>query len=90
MTSETLTIRMEGEEKRRLEALAEATGRSRSHLAADAIRAYLDVQEWQVEGVRAASRSLAQNGGVAHEDVKGWVASWDSKSETKLPKPAKP
>ena len=39
---------MDEGEKEKLEALAKATGRSRSDLAADALRAYLDVQEWQV------------------------------------------
>ena len=86
MSSATFTIRMEPEEKQRLEALAQATGRSRSFLAADAIRAYLDVQEWQVAGISAALRSVEENGGVDHADVKAWVASWDA-GETERPKP---
>jgi predicted transcriptional regulator len=36
--SATFTIRMDEDEKQRLEALAKSTGRSRSYLAADAIR----------------------------------------------------
>lgn len=85
--SATFTIRMDEGAKQRLEALAKSTGRSRSYLAADAIRAYLDVQEWQVTGILTAMQSLAENGGVGHGDVKSWVASWDETGETKRPKP---
>jgi predicted transcriptional regulator len=87
MTSTTFTIRVDAVEKQRLEALAKSTGRSRSYLAADAIRAYLDVQEWQVAGVRSALQSLAEQGGAEHSDVKSWVASWGEASEAKRPKP---
>jgi RHH-type transcriptional regulator, rel operon repressor / antitoxin RelB len=34
--------------KKRFDKLAKSTGRSRSFLAAEAIREYLDVNEWQV------------------------------------------
>ena len=40
MTSSTLSIRVDSAQKKRLEALAKSTGRSRSYLAADAISAY--------------------------------------------------
>jgi len=36
---------------RRCEKLAKSTGRSRSFLAAEAISAYLDTNEWQVAGI---------------------------------------
>ena len=85
--SATFTIRMDEDEKQRLEALAKSTGRSRSYLAADAIRAYLDVQEWQVAGVLSAERSLAENGGVRHSDVKSWLTSWNETNESPRPKP---
>jgi RHH-type transcriptional regulator, rel operon repressor / antitoxin RelB len=48
MSSTTFTVRAETEVKKRLEKLAKSTGRSRSFLAAEAIREYLDVNEWQV------------------------------------------
>ena len=83
----TFTIRIDEGEKQRLESLAKSTGRSRSYLAADAIRAYLDVQEWQVAGVLSATQSLAERGVVNHSDVKSWVASWDETVEAKRPKP---
>jgi RHH-type rel operon transcriptional repressor/antitoxin RelB len=86
MTSTTFTLRVETEVKRRLEKLAKSTGRSRSFLAAEALREYLDVNEWQVAGVRKAIGSLDRGGGVPHEQVKSWVTSWGGKRERPAPK----
>ena len=86
MTSSTLSIRVDDDQKERLEALAESTGRSRSFLAAEAIREYLDANEWQVAGVRAAIKAIDRDGGIAHDRVKTWVGSWDDKASTKRPR----
>jgi RHH-type transcriptional regulator, rel operon repressor / antitoxin RelB len=72
--------------KKRLEKLAKSTGRSRSFLAAGAISEYLDLNEWQVAGVREAIVSLDHGGGVPHEKVKSWVSSWGGKRERSAPK----
>jgi RHH-type transcriptional regulator, rel operon repressor / antitoxin RelB len=90
MPSTTLSIRVDEAEKERLEALARSTGRSRSFLAADAIREYLDANEWQVAGVRAAMRSLDVKGGVEHDRVKAWVNSWGEERETMRPRTMRP
>src|SRR3954471_21122883 len=86
MTSTTFTLRVEPEVKKRLERLAKSTGRSRSFLAAEALREYLDLNEWQVAGVRKAIASLDRGGGVSHEQVKSWVNSWGGKRERPAPK----
>ena len=80
MSSSTFTVRVDTSQIKRLEALAESTGRSRSFLAADAINAYLEVNEWQVAGIKKAITSIDANGGVDHADVKAWVASWNTPS----------
>ena len=46
--STTMTIRLEEDTKARLDALAESTNRSRSFLAAEAIREYIALNEWQI------------------------------------------
>ena len=48
MTTTTFSVRVGRSTKSRLEKLAKNTGRSRSFLAAEAISAYLDTNEWQV------------------------------------------
>lgn len=91
MASTTLSVRVDSAQKKRLEALAKSTGRSRSFLAADAIAAYLDVNEWQVGGIKAAITSIDGNGGVAHSEVKAWVKSWKGTGlPPKAPRARKP
>jgi RHH-type transcriptional regulator, rel operon repressor / antitoxin RelB len=85
MPSTTFTVRVEPSIKKRLERLAKSTGRSRSFLAAEALDAYLDVNEWQVEGIKKAIASLDHGGGVPNADVKKWVESWGTKRERAAP-----
>ena len=86
MASTTFTLRVETDVKKRLEKLAKSTGRSRSFLAAKALSEYLDVNEWQVAGVRRAMSSLDRGAGISHDHVKAWVDSWDGKRERPAPK----
>jgi predicted transcriptional regulator len=88
MPSTTFTVRVEPEVKKRLEKLARSTGRSRSFLAAEALNDYLDVNEWQVAGVKRAIASLDRGEGVSHQEVKDWVDSWGRKRERSVPSPS--
>ena len=86
MSSTTFTVRVETDVKKRLEKLAKSTGRSRSFLAAEALSEYLDVNEWQVAGVRKAMATLDRGESAHHEQVKAWVNSWGGKRERPAPK----
>jgi RHH-type rel operon transcriptional repressor/antitoxin RelB len=86
MRSTTFTVRVDAAVKKRLERLAKSTGRSRSFLAAEAINEYLDVNEWQVAGIKQAMASLDRSEGVTHERIKDWVSSWGSSKERPIPK----
>ena len=86
MTSSTFTIRGDLAVKRRLEKLARSTTRSRSFLAAEAIQEYLDANEWQIAGIKKAMSSLDRGEGVAHQEVRDWVASWGTNQERPAPK----
>lgn len=85
MPSTTLTVRVDEKVRKRLEKLAKSTARSRSFLAAEAIEQFLDANEWQVAGIRAATASLDAGAGVNHDTVKAWVESWDTKTERRAP-----
>jgi RHH-type rel operon transcriptional repressor/antitoxin RelB len=86
MRSTTFTVRVDASAKKRLERLAKNTGRSRSFLAAEAINEYLDVNEWQVAGIRQAIASLDRGEGLPHQQVKDWITSWGSDREQPIPK----
>ena len=81
MRSTTFTVRVATGVKKRLKRLAKSTGRSRSFLAAEAIKEYLEVNEWQVTGIKRAIASLDRGEGIPHYLVKEWVASWGSANE---------
>lgn len=86
MRSTTFTVRVDTAVRKRLEKLAKSTGRSRSFLAAEAIDAYLEVNEWQVAGVKRAISSLDRGERIAHDQVKEWVGSWGEENERPIPK----
>jgi RHH-type rel operon transcriptional repressor/antitoxin RelB len=85
MRSTTFTVRIDTGVKKRLERLAKSTGRTRSFLAAEAINEYLELNEWQVAGIKHAIASLDRGEGIAHDQVKDWVASWGSANEKPMP-----
>ena len=46
--SATMTLRLDDDLKQRLDRLSKATQRTRSFLAAEAIREFVDLNEWQI------------------------------------------
>lgn len=66
--------------------MAKSTGRSRSFLAAEAINEYLELNEWQVSGIKRAIASLDRGERIPHEMVKDWIELWGSANEKPVPK----
>lgn len=62
--STTMTIRLDDDLKRRLENLADSTHRSKSYLATEAIRDFVELNEWQVQEIKTAIQE-ANNGEFA-------------------------
>lgn len=62
----TITLRIADDLKEQLESLAAATGRTKSFLAVEAIRAYLQQEAWQVAEIRQALQE-ADAGDFAEE-----------------------
>lgn len=72
----TITIRVDESVKERLEKLAVATHRSKSFLAAEAVKDFLDLNEWQVDEI---SRSIDEANGedfASDSDVKALRGKW--------------
>src|ERR1035438_7769911 len=53
-SSSVLTLRVDSKLKKKLDKLAKTTQRSRSFLAAEAIREYVALNEWQIEEIKKA------------------------------------
>ena len=84
--TETVSIRLDTETKKRLDALAHRTKRSKSFLAAEAITRYVEAEEWQLGEIQTGLEELAEGGSVSHEKVSKWLKSWGTRSEGKAPR----
>jgi len=84
--TETLSIRIDKETKKRLDALAKRSRRSKSFLAAEAIAAYVESEEWQLGELQAGIAELDAGKSVSHEKVSKWLKTWGKAGETKAPK----
>ena len=82
----TISVRIDVKTKRRLEALSKSSKRSKSVLAAEAIAAYVESEEWQVSEVRAGVADLDSGRHVSHEKVSKWLSSWGKTRNTKPPR----
>jgi len=84
--TETLSIRLDAATKRRLDALARRTKRSKSFLAAEAITAYIEAEEWQTGEILAGIDDADAGRIVSHDRVVKWLRSWGKPSEGKAPR----
>jgi predicted transcriptional regulator len=64
-----LTVRLNTELKARLEVLARSTKRSKSHLAAEAIAAFVDLNLWQIGEIEAGLAELDAGEVIRQEEV---------------------
>jgi len=84
--SETLSIRIDGATKTRLDVLARQSKRSKSFLAAEAIAAYVESEEWQLAEIQAGQSELDAGQSVSHDKVSRWLKSWGKRGELKAPR----
>ena len=71
-----ITLRLDSATRKRLERLAKATERSRAALAAEAVRQYLDLNEWQIAAIQAGGREADRGRLIDHRKLK---AKWEKR-----------
>lgn len=74
--STTMTILLEEEVKDRLDRLADSTIRSKSYLAAEAIRAFVETNERQIAEIRAALKEADAGDFASDKDVAALARKW--------------
>ena len=84
--STTLSVRIDEETKRRLEALPKSSKRTKSFLAAEALAVYVESESWQLGEIKAGLKELDAGQSVSHANVSGWLRSWGRKGERKAPR----
>lgn len=74
--STTMTIRLEPELKSRLDKLSAATHRSKSFLAAEAVREFIEVNEWQIEEIEKAVKEADAEDFASDQEVAAVFNKW--------------
>ena len=62
--------------KERLDRLAETTDRTATKLATDAIRSFVELQEWQVQEIKSGLREADAGEFATDEEVAAVFAKW--------------
>lgn len=74
--STTMTIRLDDDLKEQLDRLAAVTQRSKSFLAAEAIREFIELNEWQVQEIQQAIKEADAGEFASESEVKQTSAKW--------------
>jgi RHH-type transcriptional regulator, rel operon repressor / antitoxin RelB len=76
MEKQTVTFRIDADKVSALDELAEAMDRDRTYLLNEAVAAYLELQQWQVDHIKASIKQADRGQFVSHEEVKKRAAKW--------------
>ena len=74
--STTMTIRLDDDLKEQLERLAAATQRSKSFLAAEAIREFIELNEWQVREIQQAIKEADAGEFASDAEIVQTLSKW--------------
>jgi RHH-type transcriptional regulator, rel operon repressor / antitoxin RelB len=74
--STTITVRLDEDLKDQLDVLAGATRRSKSFLAVEAIRQYVDNNAWQIAEIQASLREADADDFASDEEVATLSRKW--------------
>ncbi|MCU1303022.1 MAG: ribbon-helix-helix protein copG family [Candidatus Sulfotelmatobacter sp.] len=77
----TMTIRLDPTIKDRLDQLSESTHRSKSFLAAEAIREYVETNEWQIQEIRTALAEADAGDFASDADVNAFTDKWNGNAD---------
>jgi RHH-type rel operon transcriptional repressor/antitoxin RelB len=81
MASEkVITLRLDGTLRGKLDKLATATRRSRSFLAAEAIREYVALNSWQIEEIHKGLAEADRGEFASDREVKRMAKKWNKRS----------
>jgi len=71
-----MTIRLEPELKSRLDKLSAATHRSKSFLAAEAVREFIELNEWQIDEIKAAVKEADTGDFASEQEIRTVFSKW--------------
>ena len=86
--NKTMTLRLDDETHERLSNLAGATDRSKAYLAMQALKLFLDNNEWQVQEIKEAiaeADAASPDQFVDNDTVMAWMETWGTNDESQPP-----
>jgi predicted transcriptional regulator len=81
--TEPVTLRLDAATRKRLDRLSKATDRSRAALAAEAVRQFVELNEWQIAAIEEGVREADRGRFIDHAKLK---AKWEKKLASALDK----
>lgn len=79
--SSVLTLRLDPKLKKKLDRLSIAMSRSRSFVAAEAIKEYIELNDWQIAEVRKALVEADHGDFASDRDVNRTVRKWTRRAD---------
>lgn len=76
VSKETVTFRIEAEKREALDAIAELMDRDHSYVITEAIDAYLEVNQWQIEHIKEGLRQADAGEFASDDEVAAAFAKW--------------
>lgn len=76
MDKQTVSFRLDAEKVEALDDLARALDRDRTYLLNQAVEAYLEVQQWQLDHIRTGIRQADAGNLLDHAQVKRRAGKW--------------
>ncbi|MBL1274644.1 MAG: CopG family ribbon-helix-helix protein [Ectothiorhodospiraceae bacterium] len=84
----TMTLRLDDETNNRLSSLAGATDRTKSYLVMQALKLFLENNEWQVQEIKQSvfeADSAGPDQFIENDTVMAWMETWGTDDESKPP-----
>jgi RHH-type transcriptional regulator, rel operon repressor / antitoxin RelB len=78
--TEVMTIRVDRKTKVRLEKLAKAIDRTKSYVAAEAIRTYIDLNKWQITEIKAALAEADAGDFASEKEIRTVMKKWSGRA----------
>ena len=81
--TEPATLRLEPDIRKRLDRLAKTTERSRAALAAEVVRQFVELNEWQIAAIEKGMQQADKSQFIDHAKLK---AKWEKKLAASMDK----
>ncbi|MCK4944357.1 MAG: CopG family ribbon-helix-helix protein [Candidatus Aminicenantes bacterium] len=78
---EIITIRVDPKTKEKLEEMARAMDRTKSYIAAEAIRDYIQLNEWQIQAIQEGINQADKGEMIYHDKIR---KKWEKKGENSV------